>query len=212
LYRQCAIRSGHPLQTVYCAAKHALKGLIDGLRVELMERKSNVRTTLVKPSSINTPLFNKAKTYLGVMPRPVPPVYEPELAARALLHAAEHPVRDLYIGGGGKLFTVVERISHRLLDLQQLRSGFAGQKTEWTKSSDAPNNLYQAVEHDGGVRGDFTRETTNRSVYQRVRSGRGRLLRLSLGLFGLCTAAALVERNRTTHYPRTGGRRLARGK
>ena len=80
---------GIPLQTAYCAAKHALKGWLDGYRVELMKRGSKVHVTLVMPSSINTPPFTKAKTYMGVMPMPVKPIYEPELAAESILRAAE---------------------------------------------------------------------------------------------------------------------------
>ena len=157
---------GVPLQAAYCASKHALKGFLDGLRVELKKQGSRVRVTLVKPSSINTPLFNKAKTLMGVMPMPIPPIYEPELAADAMLYAAEHKVRDIYVGGAGKLFSVVERIQPKLLDVEQRRRGFEAQQTDWPKSERAPNNLYRAVQHDGGVRGDFTQDAKLRSPYQ----------------------------------------------
>ncbi len=161
-------KRGIPLQTAYCAAKHALKGWIDGYRVELMNRKSNVRLTLVMPSSINTPLFNKAKTLMGVMPMPIAPIYEPELAAKGILRAAEGNERDVFIGGAGKFMDIAERISPKLLDLQQLKMGFSGQKTSWPKTADAPNNLYGAVVDDGGVRGDFTPQAKKRSYYQEM--------------------------------------------
>jgi NAD(P)-dependent dehydrogenase (short-subunit alcohol dehydrogenase family) len=156
---------GVPLQGAYCASKHALKGWLDALRVELRHAGSRVRVTLVKPSSINTPLFNKAKTLLGVMPQPIPPIYEPELAADVLLRAAEHGDRDVYVGGSGRLFALLESLSPRLLDLHQLWTGFDAQRTDWPKGSDAPDNLWDAVEHDGGVRGDFTRRAKSRSAY-----------------------------------------------
>ncbi|HEV2148939.1 MAG TPA: SDR family oxidoreductase [Longimicrobiaceae bacterium] len=159
---------GVPLQTAYCAAKHAIKGWLDGLRVELMKEGANVRVTLVKPSSINTPLFNKAKTQMGVMPMPIPPIYEPELAAEGILRAAQGNERDLFIGGAGKAMSMGERISPKLLDLQQLRQGFKKQKTQWPKSDDAPNNLFSHVEDDGGTRGDFTPQARTRSLYQEV--------------------------------------------
>lgn len=159
---------GVPLQGAYCAAKHALKGWLDSLRVELMKEGSGVRVTLIKPSSINTPLFNKAKTHMGVMPMPIPPIYEPELAAEAILRAAEGNERDVFVGGAGKALSLAERISPKLLDLQQLRMGFESQKTRWPKSADAPNNLHEPVEDDGGVRGDFTQKAKNRSVYQEI--------------------------------------------
>ncbi|MHB1225539.1 MAG: SDR family oxidoreductase [Gemmatimonadaceae bacterium] len=159
---------GVPLQGAYCAAKHALKGWLDSLRVELMHRGSNIRVTLVKPSSINTPLFNKARTQMGVMPRPIPPVYEPELAAAAILRAAEGDERDVYVGGAGKLLALAERVSPRLADAQQRRMSFDSQRTDWPRSADAPSNLYQHVAHDGGMRGDFGGGAADRSYYQAV--------------------------------------------
>lgn len=159
---------GVPLQGAYCAAKHALKGWTESLRTELQHEGSKVRVTLVHPSSINTPLFNKAKTQLGVMPQPIPPVYEPELAAEAILRAAEGNERDVFVGGAGKALEVAERLSPKLVDLQQRRSGFAKQKTNWSKGPDAPHNLYAPVESDGGVRGDFITRSKSRSLYQRV--------------------------------------------
>jgi hypothetical protein len=159
---------GVPLQTAYCAAKHAIKGWLDGLRVELMKEGANVRVTLVKPSSINTPLFNKAKTQMGVMPMPIPPIYEPELAAEGILRAAEGAESDIFIGGAGKAISLGERISPKLLDLQQLKQGFQKQKTQWPKSADAPSNLFSAVEDDGGAKGDFTQQSKSRSLYQEM--------------------------------------------
>ena len=157
---------GVPLQGIYCASKHALKGWLDSLRVELLQARSHVRVTLVKPSSINTPLFNKAKTQMGVAPQPIPPIYEPELAVEAILRAVEGDVRDAFVGGAGKLLSVAERISPKLVDLQQWAQGFASQQTDWPKSASAASNLHQPMEHDGGVRGDFGRDAHKRSAYQ----------------------------------------------
>jgi NAD(P)-dependent dehydrogenase (short-subunit alcohol dehydrogenase family) len=161
---------GVPLQGIYCASKHALKGWLDSLRVELQHAGSAVRVTLIKPSSVNTPLFNKAKTQLGVMPQPIPPVYEPELAADVILRAAAGNERDAFVGGAGKFLSLAERISPRLVDVQQRLQGFDSQMTTWPKSADAPDNLHHPVEHDGGVRGDFTRDSHQRSAYQSVES------------------------------------------
>jgi NAD(P)-dependent dehydrogenase (short-subunit alcohol dehydrogenase family) len=159
---------GIPLQGAYCASKHALKGWLDSLRVELRHEGSKVRVTLIKPSSINTPLFNKAKSQMGVQPMPIPPVYEPELAAEAILRAAEGSARDLFVGGAGKAFSVAERVSPRLVDLQQNLQGFESQKTDWPKRAEAPHNLYRPVAYDGGVRGDFVDLEKHGSAYQRV--------------------------------------------
>lgn len=159
---------GVPLQSIYCASKHAIKGWVDSLRVELREAGSRVRVTLIKPSSINTPLFNKAKTQLGVTPQPIPPVYEPELAAEAILHAATGNERDVFVGGAGKILSTAERISPKLVDVHQRHTGFASQKTNWPEPPDSPNNLYQPVAYDGGVRGDFLQGSHRHSVYQTV--------------------------------------------
>lgn len=161
---------GVPLQGAYCASKHAIKGWLDSLRVELWKEGSPVRVTLVQPSSINTPLFNKAKTQMGVMPMPIPPIYEPELAARAIIRAAEGDVRNVFVGGAGKAMAVGERISPKLLDVQQLKQGFDAQKSAWPKSAEAPSNLYGPVESDGGLRGDFTAQAHRTSLYQEVAS------------------------------------------
>jgi NAD(P)-dependent dehydrogenase (short-subunit alcohol dehydrogenase family) len=182
---------GIPLQGAYCASKHAIKGWLDSLRTELQEAGSKVRITLVKPSSINTPLFNKAKTHLGVMPQPVPPVYEPELAVEALLHAATTKERELFVGGAGKLLSSAERISPKLVDVWERRQGFNGQMTDWPKSEDAPHNLYAPVEYDGGVRGDFIAREHHRSAYQALET---RMRVASIAAAAVLTAGALLTR------------------
>jgi NAD(P)-dependent dehydrogenase (short-subunit alcohol dehydrogenase family) len=159
---------GVPLQGAYCASKHAIKGWLDALRVELWQEGSGVRVTLVQPSSIDTPLFNKAKTQMGVMPMPIPPIYEPELGAEAILRAAVGNERNIFVGGAGKMLSLAERISPKLLDMQQLKQGFQAQKTDWPKGADAPSNLYQPVEADGGIRGDFSAQAKSRSLYQEI--------------------------------------------
>src|SRR5204862_2693665 len=90
-----------PLQGIYCAAKHAVKAFTDTLRMELEADGVPISVTLVKPGSIDTPLFAKAKSFLGVEPQPIPPVYVPDVVAHAILHAAQHPTRDIIAGGMG---------------------------------------------------------------------------------------------------------------
>jgi hypothetical protein len=156
------------LQGAYCASKHALKGWLDSLRVELRQEGSPVRVTLVKPPSINTPLFKKAKTMLGVEPRPIPPVYEVNVAVEAILRAAEGDLRDVYVGGAGKLLATMERITPSGLDLYQRFRDRESQRTDWPKGADAENNLYSPVASDGGTHGDFGLESKSASPYQKV--------------------------------------------
>ncbi len=131
-----------PLQGGYCAAKHALKGFTDALRMELEEQGIPIAVTLVKPASIDTPFFEKARTYLGVEPRPVPPVYAPEVVAGVILHAAQTPLRELIAGGSGAKLSAA-RFAPRLADLYMERWTFDSQLTG--KPADGrPDNLYRA--------------------------------------------------------------------
>ena len=184
---------GVPLHGAYCASKHALKGWLDSLRVELKQEGSPVRVTLVKPSSMNTPLFKKSKTYMGVEPQPIPPVYDPELAVEAILHAAEGKSRDVYVGGASKFLSVAERVSPILVDVHMTRNGASSQRTDWPKSSSASNNVDRALEYDGGIRGDFGLKSKHRSVYQTLASSLP--LKSALGLAaGLALWAATSGR------------------
>jgi NAD(P)-dependent dehydrogenase (short-subunit alcohol dehydrogenase family) len=189
---------GVPLQGAYCASKHALKGWLDSLRVELRQENSPVRVTLVKPSSINTPLFNKAKTLMGVQPQPIPPIYAVNVAVEAILKAAEGDLRDVYVGGAGKLLSVVERISPSALDMYQTFGDNRSQKTDWPRSGDSPNNLYSPVVHDGGVHGDFVARASQTSPYQKV-TGAGGLKWLSVA--ALAVLAAVQVRRTSIRVP-----------
>jgi NAD(P)-dependent dehydrogenase (short-subunit alcohol dehydrogenase family) len=159
---------GVPLQGAYCASKHALKGWLDSLRVELRQAGSPVRITLVKPSSMDTPLFKKAKTLLGVEPRPIPPVYHVKVAVDAIRSAAEGDMRDVYAGGAGKLLSTMERLTPAGLDVYQRFRDGESQKSGWPKSADAESNLHAPVAWDGGAHGDFGAEAKRASPYQKA--------------------------------------------
>jgi NAD(P)-dependent dehydrogenase (short-subunit alcohol dehydrogenase family) len=153
-----------PLQGNYCAAKHALKGFTDALRMELAEEGVPISVTLVKPASIDTPFFDKARTYLDVEPQPVPPVYAPEIVADAILTCAQRPVRDVIVGGTGKLLTAADLLP-RLADKYMERTMFDAQQTGDPVGS-RPDNLYEPVAHDGGERGrNWTGRTKGTSLY-----------------------------------------------
>lgn len=150
-----------PLQGNYCAAKHALKGFTDALRMELEEAGLPISVTLVKPASVDTPLFEKARTFLGVEPQPIPPVYAPELVARAILTAAERPIRDITVGGMGKVLSLAN-YAPGLADRYMKRSTFRAQLTR-EPALDRPSNLYAPVAHDGGERGRNWKGRTKRT-------------------------------------------------
>jgi NAD(P)-dependent dehydrogenase (short-subunit alcohol dehydrogenase family) len=153
-----------PLQGNYCAAKHALKAFTDSLRMELEQEGAPISVTLVKPASIDTPLFDKARTYLDVEPEPVPPVYAPEIVAHAILHCAEHAVRDVIVGGSGKLISV-SNLTPRLTDAYMERALVAAQGAGIPAAA-RPDNLFTPVEHDGGERSwNWQGHTMRSSVY-----------------------------------------------
>jgi NAD(P)-dependent dehydrogenase (short-subunit alcohol dehydrogenase family) len=175
-----------PLQGNYCAAKHALKAFTDALRMELQEEGAPVSVTLVKPGSIDTPFFDKARTYLGVEPQPVPPVYAPEVVAEVILECAERPVRDIITGGMGKVLSLAN-LAPRLTDWYMQRSTFESQKTAQRVAEGRRDNLYAPLEHDGGERGrNWQGRTKGTSLYTKAalhpRAAAGTAVGLGLAL------------------------------
>ena len=154
-----------PLQGIYCAAKHALKAFTDTMRMELEDEGAPISVTLVKPASIDTPFFEKARTYLGVEPQPVPPVYAPEVVAGVILHAAQYPLRELIAGGSGAKLSAA-RFAPRLADKYMERWTFDAQKTDKPARPGRRDNLYSPVNGDGGERGlNWMGHTRRSSVY-----------------------------------------------
>lgn len=154
-----------PLQAAYCAAKHAIKGFTEALRVEMEREGGGVNVVLIEPSSMNTPLFDHARSKVGVRPVPIPPIYEPRVTAKAIVHAAEHPVAVIATGGAGKAFTVVERINPRLLDWWQLRGDSGAQDQLSSKPDEGQDNLERPIETPGQVTGRFGRVSKASSIY-----------------------------------------------
>ena len=157
-----------PLQGIYCAAKHALKAFTDTLRMELEDEGVPISVTLVKPASIDTPFFEKATTYLGVEPQPVPPVYAPEVVAGVIIHAAQHPLRELIAGGAGTKLSAA-RFAPRLADKYMERWTFDSQKSGTPAPTDRRDNLYRPMADDGGERGQhWAGPTRATSLYTRA--------------------------------------------
>jgi len=176
-----------PLQGNYCAAKHALKAFTDALRMELEEEGIPISITLVKPASVDTPFFEKARTYLGVEPQPVPPVYAPEVVSEVILHASQTPLRELIAGGSGAKLSLA-RFAPRLADLYMERWTFDAQQTSMP-AHDRPDNLYHPVADDGGERGrNWSGHTRNSSIYTSAALRPG----LSAFLVGALVAAAAL--------------------
>lgn len=148
-------KRGLPLQSPYSAAKHALQGFLESLRVELQHEGIPISVTSILPAVINTPFYNHVLTKLGVKPTGIPPYYSPQLVADAILYVAQNPTREYIVGDVGRILDVLERLSPELIDTILATVGFSGQKTNQPKSADAPNNLYAPMEGYTQVKGDF---------------------------------------------------------
>jgi NAD(P)-dependent dehydrogenase (short-subunit alcohol dehydrogenase family) len=142
---------GIPLQTAYCGAKHALQGFHESLRCELLNEHSNVHVTMVQMPAVNTPQFSWVLSRLPHKAQPVPPIYQPEVAARAVVFAAEHPRRREYWVGGTTVATlIVNAVAPGLLDRYLARTGVKAQQTAEPKPPDQPANLRVPADGPGG--------------------------------------------------------------
>lgn len=153
-----------PLQTAYCGAKHAIQGFTEALRVELMHGRSKVHVTVVDLPGMNTPQFNWCKSRLPHRAQPVPPIYQPEVAARAIFWAAHQRRRQVYVGGSTVLTILGNRLAPWLLDRYLARAAWSGQQTGEPSDPDRPDNLWQPVAGDPGARGRFNRQARNDSL------------------------------------------------
>jgi NAD(P)-dependent dehydrogenase (short-subunit alcohol dehydrogenase family) len=171
-----------PLQGAYSASKHAVKGFTDALRMELEEEGTPISVTLIKPSTIDTPYFQHAKNYMPVEPKPPAPVYAPEVVANAILRAAEHPIRDITIGGGGRLIAALGTALPRLTDFYMERAMFSAQRSDMPAAGRA-DNLYAAGSSGAKERGGYRGHVMRSSVYTRAALWRGKaLIAAGLGL------------------------------
>ena len=146
---------GIPLQSAYCGSKHAIKGFTEALRCELMHDKSRVRVTMVQLPALNTPQFDWVLSRLPRRPQPVPPIYQPEVAARAIVWVSEHDRGEVFVGGSTLGTIVVNKLAPRLLDRYLARSGFDSQQTQERADANRPANLWHPVAADHGAHGDF---------------------------------------------------------
>lgn len=151
-----------PLHSAYAASKHAIEGLVDALRRELDAAHEPISVTSIKPAAINTPFFNNAYSKIGVKPKGPPPIYEAGVVADCVLHAAEHPVRDLYAGGAGKMMALQQLAAPRLVDALLARFGMPLQRTDEPAGGGA---LYTPRPQDNRVQGDFSSQARRFSLY-----------------------------------------------
>lgn len=183
---------GIPLQSAYCASKHAIQGFNESLRCELMHEKSAVRVTMVQMPALNTPQFDVVRTRLPRHPQPVPPIYQPEVAARAIVAAAEHPARrEWWVGAPTVIAIAGNAIAPGFGDRYLARGGYDSQQTDEPVAPDRPSNLFEPLPGDRGAHGDFDAKAHARSLqwpatrHRRLLGG----LAAGMGLTGVLLAA-----------------------
>lgn len=148
-------RRSLPLQSAYSASKHGIEGFLDSLRVELQHEGVPISVTNVMPATINTPFYNKGMTKLGVQPTGVPPYYQPNIVAEAIVHVAEHPTRDIIVGDVGRALDLLQKLSPTLVDTLLQLVAVDGQHTKIPKQESDPNNLYEPIEGYSQSTGDY---------------------------------------------------------
>jgi NAD(P)-dependent dehydrogenase (short-subunit alcohol dehydrogenase family) len=156
---------GIPLQSAYCGAKHAIQGFTESVRTELLHERKNIRLTMVQMPALNTPQFDWVKAKLPNAPQPVPPIYQPEVAADAIVWAAYHDRREMTVGAMNTVIVWGNKFFPALGDLYLAKTGYSSQQTSQPVDADRPSNLWEPVDadRDYGAHGDFTNRARNES-------------------------------------------------
>jgi short-subunit dehydrogenase len=193
-----------PLQSVYCAAKYAVRGFTDALRSELLHDGVAVHLTMVHLAAMNTPQFDWALNKMRYRPQPVPPIFSPEVAARAILFAATHRRREVWVGFPTVKAILAGWFAPGLVDRYLARAGYSGQLTNEPASSNAPGNLFQSVAGNWGAEGRFAEGERHRSWQMLATRHRGVVAGLLLATGGLgmwwgLRLRAQAQRQRALH-------------
>jgi NAD(P)-dependent dehydrogenase (short-subunit alcohol dehydrogenase family) len=177
---------GIPLQSAYSACKHAIQGFTESLRCELLHEGSSVRVTMVQLPALNTPQFDMVRSRLPRNPQPVPPIYQPEVAARAIVTAARRPARrEWWVGASTAVALLGNAIAPGVADRYLARTGFDSQQTDTPAQPGRPDNLFEPLPGERSAHGDFDDRA-------HARSEQWELTRHRLGLAGSGLAASLL--------------------
>jgi NAD(P)-dependent dehydrogenase (short-subunit alcohol dehydrogenase family) len=187
---------GIPLQAAYCSSKAAARTFFETARVEHEKHGIPVAITLVLPGAINTPQFDVGRQYIGKQPQPVPPIYEPEPYAEAVLHTWEHPIRELPVTWGAQKLLWGQKLSPRVVDLVLRRNGWEGQHTDEPKPIGSPDNLFEPLPGDKGARGRFSAGSRSSTLWTSLRLRRLLVGSAVVGV-GLATMSVTNGRART---------------
>jgi NAD(P)-dependent dehydrogenase (short-subunit alcohol dehydrogenase family) len=177
---------GIPLQAAYCSTKAALRTFFESARVELEKEDAGVDVCVILPGAINTPQFDRARQKMGLQPQPIPPIYQPEPIAEAVVRCCERPARELPVGWGAQKLLWGQKVSPRAGDRVLLRSGWKGQHTEELKPTDSPDNLFEVIPGDPGAHGRFDDRSRKSTAWTWLRLHRGQ------GALAALVAAAAI--------------------
>jgi hypothetical protein len=194
---------GIPLKGAYCAAKHAIQGFTDSLRCELLHERTAVRVAMVQLPALNTPQFGWKKTRARFSPQPVPPIFQPEVGAEAIMWAADHDRGKLYAGASTVAAIIGDKIAPRLGDWYLARTGYAAQQTDEPLDPQRPDNLWGPLVGDHGAHGTFGARSHHRSLQLGLTTRRRALAVAACGV-GAVLAAVTSRLRRRAPYSRCG--------
>jgi short-subunit dehydrogenase len=160
---------GIPLQAAYCSSKAAARTFLESARVELQKHGTGVDVSLVLPGAINTPQFDRDRQKIGKQPQPVPPIYQPEPYADAILHCAENPIRELPVSWGAQKLLWGQKLSPHAGDWVLRRSGWKKQHTGEPKPLGSPDNLFETLPGDPGAHGRFDDQAKSSTLWTQLR-------------------------------------------
>lgn len=182
---------GIPLQSAYCASKHAINGFMDSLRSELLHAGSRVNVCMLQMPGMNTPQFDWARSRMPNQAQPVPPIYQPEVAAKAIVFASHHDRREIYVGAPTVATIIGNKLLPGLMDRYLARTCIEGQQTDTPRDPDQPDNLFQPVPGDHGAHGRF--DSRAHAFSPQLWTDEHRVP-IALGLLGLLAAGIGVVR------------------
>ena len=200
--RSCSSAAPSPIagsrcSRAYCGAKHAIKGFFESVRTELIHEGSEVDISIVELPGLNTPQFDHCRTRLPKQPQPVPPIYEPEVAAEGIAWIAQNDERELYVGAPTWKTILGNKVAPGIVDLYLAKTAYSGQQADEPVNGDRPDNLFEPVERDEGAHGPFDGRSRSRSPLLWMAKNRRKLGAVTLAGAGITAAAAtaLIRRD-----------------
>jgi short-subunit dehydrogenase len=180
-----------PLQSAYCGAKFAIRGFTESLRTELIHDGVDVHLVIVQMPAVNTPQFDWARNKMSRRPQPVPPIYQPEVAADAIVYAAHSRRREVWVGGSTVQAILANKLFPGLLDRYLAKKGYTGQLTDETVDPNRADNLFAPVQEDPGTHGRFDDRASTASMQLWATKHRSALIGAGLAMAGFAATMLL---------------------